>query len=85
MPGPMDNNPQMVADFGQGGVVCTSDTTEVVGSFYLLKCVTATVFAEITENQRTGTRVLSRDAGDTIYGDITGYTLTSGDVEAYKK
>lgn len=85
MPGPMDNNPQMVADFGQGGVVCTSDTTPVVGSFYFIKCVTDTVFAEITENQRTGTRVLTRTAGDWMYGDFTGYTLTSGDVEAHKK
>jgi hypothetical protein len=85
MTNPLDLNPQMVAEFGQGGVVCTSNTSAVTGRFYFIKVVTDTVFQSISENGRTGSRVLSRNAGDTLYGDFTGYQLVSGDVEAYPK
>jgi hypothetical protein len=64
-------------------VRCTSDTTAVTGNFYAIKCVTSTVFASITETGRVGNRVLTRLAGDILYGAFTGYQLTSGDVEAY--
>jgi hypothetical protein len=76
----------MVADFGQGGVTCTSGAATVAGGrFYVLKCVTDTVFVAISENGCTGSRRLLRKAGDEIFGDITGYQTTSGGVEAYHK
>lgn len=70
---------------GQAGVVNTSDTTAVAGSFSALQCLADTVFASITEPGATGSLAgISLSAGTVLFGAFTGYQLTSGVVRAHK-
>ena len=72
--------------FGQAGAVFESGTTAVEGSFCALHIVENTVFNSITWPELSGDSITGVTilAGTTIFGDITGFTLTSGAVLAYK-
>jgi len=67
-------------------VVVTSNTDAVTGHFSVIQCLTATTFAALTESNKTGQAMTGTafQAGTILFGDFTGYTLTSGMVRAYK-
>ncbi len=70
---------------GQRGVVNTSDTTAVTGEFSCIQITADAVFTAITEEDATGTVATDWNKGEFIFGRITGYTLASGSVRAYKR
>lgn len=86
MPGPMENNPQMVAEFGQGGVVVETGTTQMVGPFYAIQILEAATFSEWTEEGDSGDAMtgFSMDP-QIIFGNITTCTPSAGKVRGYKK
>lgn len=70
---------------GSKGVVVTANTVAVIGSFTAVQILTDTIFSAFTETGATGVMTgFTLSAGMTIFGQITGYTLTSGIVRAYK-
>lgn len=75
--------------FGQKGSVLTSATTTQTGPFCAIQLITACVFADLTADANSpivgsGTAIaLSLPAGLTIFGKITSFKLTSGQVIAY--
>lgn len=75
--------------FGQtnlaSGVVTTSDTNAVTGPFVAITVLIEATFSAFTETNGSGAMTgVAIPAGVTIFGQITGYTLTSGTVRAYK-
>lgn len=72
--------------FGQAGAVFESGTTAVAGGFCAVHVIAEAVFSaldwpELSGDALTGVTI---PAGTTLYGDITGFTLSSGSVLAYK-
>lgn len=71
--------------FALNGARIVSNTTPVVGPFFAVQCLTATIFSAVTVNYEgqaiTGITI---PAGTILYGDWEGFTLTSGTVIAYK-
>ena len=70
---------------GSKGVVITANTVAVVGSFTSIQVLADAVFSAFVETGATGVMTgFTIPAGVTLFGLITGYTLTSGTVRAYK-
>lgn len=72
--------------FGQAGAVFESGTTAVTGGFCAIHVIAEAVFSaldwpELSGDTLTGVTI---PAGTTIFGEISGFTLTSGSVLAYK-
>lgn len=72
---------------GQYGAVYESGTTAVTGNFGCITALEDAVFSALTATNWTGdgTASLPLKAGVTIFGNFTGFTLTSGKVVAYNK
>lgn len=71
--------------FGQNGATITTNTSAVSGSFAAIQFITAGAFSALTIANGTGTFTgVTFPAGFILYGRITGYTLSSGSVIAYK-
>jgi hypothetical protein len=70
---------------GQAGVTVTTNTTAVTGSFTAVQVLEDATFSAFTETGATGQAMtgFAIPAGTTLFGRITGYTLTSGKVRAY--
>lgn len=70
---------------GASGVVVTTNTAAVTGSFYAVQVLEDATFSAFTESDASGQSMtgFAIPAGVTLYGNITGYTLTSGKVRAY--
>lgn len=73
---------------GQYGCKIVTTTAAQSGTVYCaITCLSATVFATITDTSKTISGTLASalfPAGVTIFGGITDFTLTSGSVIAYK-
>ena len=70
---------------GSKGVVITANTVAVTGAFTAIQVLSDAVFSAFVETGATGVMTgITFTAGMTIFGSITGYTLTSGIVRAYK-
>ncbi|MBD2515201.1 hypothetical protein H6G93_09305 [Nostoc sp. FACHB-973] len=70
---------------GKFGSVVTTNTSAVTGSFCAISPLEPSVFSSLTMTNQTGSLAgLTIQAGQTIYGDISGYTLVSGRVIAYR-
>lgn len=71
---------------GALGVVVTTNTGAVTDSFYAVQILEDATFSAFTETGATGQAMtgFAVPAGVVLYGNITGYTLTSGKVRAYK-
>jgi hypothetical protein len=72
---------------GLGGVDHYSDAAAHTGDWWCLHAVTDTVIGSVTYASGTSSGTLAGAtilAGDRIYGNITGVTLTSGRVEMYR-
>ena len=72
--------------FGQEGATFESGTTAVTGEFCDITMVEDTEFSALTWPELDGDTItgVTFQAGFTIYGQITGFTLSSGKVLAYK-
>ena len=74
--------------FGQAGVTFESGTTAVTGEFCAILIVADAVFTVLTWAEQDGddmsTGTVTFPAGVTIYGEISAFTLASGQVLAYK-
>ena len=77
--------------FGEHGATITSAITTITGPFCAIQLITATVFADLTADPNSpivgsGTGIaLILPAGLTIFGKITSFKLTSGQVIAYHR
>jgi hypothetical protein len=77
--------------FGQGGFNVVTGTAAQTGNYSAITIVTDTVVASITatniqlngSESATALSGVTLPAGTTIFGKITGFTLTSGSVIAY--
>lgn len=66
------------------GVVNTSNTTAVTGSFRTIQIINDSTFSVLTETGATGSLVgLTIPAGSVLSGNFSAYTLISGAVRAY--
>lgn len=85
---PVDLNgkPANSQSLGMYGSVITTSTTAVTGNFCAIQVlVDNTNFASFTTSNITGSVVgLTLPSGTIILGTITGYSLSSGAVIAYK-
>ena len=74
--------------FGQAGATFESGTTAVTGEFCAILIVADAIFTVLTWAEQDGddmsTGTVTFPAGVTIYGQITAFTLASGQVLAYK-
>ena len=74
--------------FGQAGATFESGTTAVTGEFCAILIVADAVFTVLTWAEQDGddmsTGTVTFPAGVTIYGEISAFTLASGQVLAYK-
>jgi len=72
---------------GQYGAVYESGTTAVTGNFGCITALEDSAFSSLTATNWTGdsTASLPLKAGVTIFGNFTGFTLTSGKVVAYNR
>ena len=72
---------------GQYGALYEAGTDAVTGNFGCITALEDTVFSALAAANWTGdsTAALPLKAGITIYGNFTGFTLTSGKVVAYNK
>lgn len=71
---------------GYSGAVNTTTTAAVNGSFHAVQILTDCVFSAFAAVGETGALTgLTLPAGLTLFGEITGYTLSSGAVRAYIK
>ena len=70
---------------GQNGVVTETGTTAVTGDFYAIQILADAVFSTFTERNGSGDAMtgFTISAGQTLFGSITAFTLTSGKVRAY--
>lgn len=73
------------ASGGNGGVVVTTNTTAVTGTFTAVQILEDATFSVFTETGATGQTMTGFvvPAGVVLFGRITAYTLTSGRVRAY--
>ena len=71
--------------FGQNGFTVVTDTTDTTGDFSAITIVADADFSSITATNTVADSLsgVSIPAGVTIFGKITGFTLTSGSVIAY--
>lgn len=72
---------------GQFGAVYESGTTAIAGqSFGAIQVLADATFSSLTATDWSGDSLanLAVPAGMTIFGDFTGFTLSSGRVVAYK-
>ena len=71
--------------FGRAGAVYATDGQTKTGNFCALQFLSATTLAAITWPQLEGTFPTTEiPAGTVIYGNITAFEVTTGDVLAYK-
>ena len=72
--------------FGQAGAVFESGTTAVTGDFCAIQVIEAATLSAITWPELSGDAITGVEipAGVTIFGQITGFTLSGGSVLAYK-
>lgn len=82
----MPVNPIEEQSFGRAGAIFESGTTAVSGSFCAVQVMSEATFSaldwpELSGDALTGVAI---PTGTVIYGDIQGFTLTSGSVLAYK-
>lgn len=64
--------------------VVTSNTSPVTGNFQAVQILVEATFSAWTETGLTGSMTgFAIPAGVIIFGNITGYTLSSGRVKAY--
>ena len=74
--------------FGEAGATFESGTSPVAGEFCAILIVADAVFTALTWAEQDGddmsTGTVTFPAGVTIYGQITAFTLASGQVLAYK-
>lgn len=70
----------------RNGVVVTTGTTAVVGKFCAVQVLEAATFSAWSEEGASGNVMtgFAIPAGTILHGRITGYTLTSGKVRAYR-
>ena len=70
---------------GQAGVTVTTNTNAVTGSFTAIQVLEDATFSAFAETGAAGQSMTGFviPAGVTLFGRITGYTLTSGKVRAY--
>lgn len=62
----------------------TSNTSAVTGNFRAITIITDAVFSALADTGATGAITgVTIPAGITLFGNFTGYTLTSGVVRAY--
>jgi hypothetical protein len=85
----MQNNVNITgAAGGCHGIVVETGTDAITGKFYAIQVLTDTIFALLTENNKSGDAMtgFTLPAGTTIINGlgITAFTLTSGRVRAYK-
>jgi hypothetical protein len=72
---------------GLGGVDHFADAAAHAGDWWCLHAVSDTVISSVTYASGTSSGSLAGAtilAGDRVYGNITGVTLTSGRVEMYR-
>lgn len=71
---------------GRGGVVVTTNTSAVTGVFCAIQVIEDANFSAFVETDSAGQAMtgFAIPAGVTLYGNITGYTLASGKVRAYR-
>lgn len=70
---------------GDYGVIVTTNTTEVTGTFIGFKVLESAVFSAIILTTSTGTLAgITFSAGFEMALPFTAYTLTSGKIAAYK-
>lgn len=69
------------------GVVVTTNTAAVAGNFSKIVVLEAATFSAFSEANASGQAMtgFAIPAGVVIEGNISGYTLTSGKVRAYKR
>lgn len=83
----IDPNTGVPAPSGIGtkGVTITTGIAAVTGQFSSIQCVTDTTFTSLTETGVVGGNINGQiiKAGTMLYGQFTGYTLTSGIVRAH--
>lgn len=74
-------------EFGQHGVVVETGTTAITGNFVAIQVLNDATFSAFAENSASGDAMtgFSIPAGITIFGDITGFTLSAGKVRAHIK
>jgi len=68
-----------------GALLCTTVTAQT-GTWFAITCLSATVFATLTELGVTRSGTIASvlfPAGCTIWGAFTNFTLTSGSLRAY--
>lgn len=83
---PINRREDLTAEFGRRGVVVETGTTAVTGDFYAIQILTTANFSTLTETGRTGDVMTGFDIDpQTIYGQFTAFTLTSGRVRAYSR
>lgn len=71
---------------GCGGCVNVTDTSATTGAFWALTVIADATFTSLTDTSATGALTgVAVPAGVTLYGDFTGFQLTSGAVRAYNK
>lgn len=72
---------------GQYGAVYENGTDAVTGNFGCITALEDSAFSALTAANWTGdsTASLPLKAGVTIFGNFTGFTLSSGKVVAYNK
>lgn len=77
--------PVSVDGGGQAGVVVTTNTSAVTGTFSSIQILEDATFSVFTESGASGQAMtgFSIPAGTVLFGRITAYTLTSGKVRAY--
>jgi hypothetical protein len=70
---------------GKAGAVSKNGTTAVSGNFGAIQVLADATFSALTATNWTGDSLanLVVPAGVTIFGDFTGFTLSSGRVLAY--
>lgn len=73
--------------FGQAGAIFESGTDAVTGDFCSLQVLETATFSALTWPELSGDTLtgVAIPAGITIYGQITGFTLSSGKVLAYNQ
>lgn len=71
---------------GLGGVLVETGTTPVTGNFSRIDVIATATFSAFTENNASGDVMtgFAITAPAIIRGNITGFTLTSGAVRAYR-
>lgn len=71
--------------FALNGARVVNNTVAVVGPFFAVQLLTASIFSSATVNYEGGSITgFSIPAGTILYGDWDGFTLASGIVVAYK-